>query len=125
MSRQAARVRASQAGQKMFILPALLLGLGLALLLVMRQERPSPPPPAAPPPPAPVVESSPPPEPPPPPPAPVAAPKAPPPLKAAAPKDLARCLPRGSNLLDNRVARCRFGTPDGAPPPSKRATPPG
>jgi len=50
MSRLAARLRASQAGQKMFILPALVLGLGLALLLVMRLERPSPPPPAAPPP---------------------------------------------------------------------------
>ena len=130
--RPAARRR--QLGRTLISLPVLLLGLALTLVVVLAmQQKPPPPPPAAPP--WVVARSAPPAQLAPPQPAKAAkATKAAPAaqakvvktgrvVKAAKPKPLEQCLARGSHLLDNRVARCRFGTPDGAPPSATRRPP--
>ena len=110
--------RDRSASTRLLILLGVLAGLALALTLVVQQDllgRRPPPAPAPEPAPSVAVPS--------PAPAPVVvAPPVAPKPKAAAPKprkppverELAQCLPR-SGVLDNRVARCRFGTADGAP----------
>lgn len=119
--------RRAQHGWQLIFLPVLLLGLSLTLVVVLAMQQKPPPPAPAPswvvarrPPPAPTVA------------APVKAPqpaaaakvvKTAKQVKAAKPKTLDQCLPRGSHLLDNRVARCRFGTPDGSPPSAPRRPP--
>lgn len=99
-----------------YLILGLLVGIAAALLLLLNQR--TPPPPAAPPEASAPSVPSPPPaaEPPPPAPAPPSAPPKQRPAPIQPPAEFASCLPRGSTTLDNKVARCRFGTPDGAPP---------
>ncbi len=120
---QSARGRTTST--RLLILFCVLAGLGLALTLLVPQDLPGRRPPAQPvpiplPAPLPSVAA------PSPAPPPVAvkppAPAAPKPRKPPVEKALAQCLPR-SGVLDNRVARCRFGTADGAPAEAARGGP--
>ncbi|MBV2134041.1 hypothetical protein KRX52_14770 [Pseudomonas sp. MAP12] len=116
--------RGRSTSTRLLILLGVLAGLALALTLVVQQDllgrrpppAPQPVPSVAVPSPAPAEVA---------PPAPVAAkPKAaaPKPHKPPVERELAQCLPR-SGVLDNRVARCRFGTADGAPAEAARSGP--
>ncbi len=122
-------VRGRSASTRLLILFCVVAGLALALTLLVPQNLPSRRLPAQPTPlplPAPLPSVAAPSPAPPPvavkPPAPAAAkPKAaaPKPRKPPVERELAECLPR-SGVLDNRVARCRFGTADGAPAEAAR-----
>lgn len=131
MRRPNVGTRASQTGLMAVILSALLAAIVLAVFVWQRPPSPPFQPVQAAPP---VVQRSPQPAqlpPPEPAPAPVAAPKPLPTIKLFAPRELAQCLPRGSHLLDNKVARCRFGSRGSVPmaeadnvaPPAPTATP--
>lgn len=114
-AQEAAQGRPRPRNPHPYLLLGLLVGIAAALLLLLNQR--TPPPPAVPPEAsAPSVPSPPPAAEPPPAPAPPSAPPKKLPAPIQPPAEFASCLPRGSTTLDNKVARCRFGTPDGSPP---------